>query len=83
MNRRLGCESKREISFVSFVRACEAVWAREKTILQPLGWANSRFPTALNFFTEFCGGLKEVMKCDQQLRGFKEIDDIRSTVQGF
>ena len=35
-------------SFRSCVRASEAVCARERVILHPLGWANSRCPPAFS-----------------------------------
>ena len=66
------------------LRACERSCAcAGESVPQSAGLGELKMSSGARFAPEFCRGFKKVMKCDQQSRGFKQIDDIRSTVQGF
>ena len=47
-------------SFRSCVRASEAACVRERMLLHPLGWGNSRSPPALAVFADRCWGFKKL-----------------------
>ena len=61
-------------SFRSCVRASEAVCARERVILHPLGWGNSRSAPALfrlgRYMLTGAGVLRDLSVCCWQMLGF-------------
>ena len=73
-------------SFVRCVRACEraklCVGASESTP-PPSRLGELKISSGARFVAGFYWGFKEVMECDQQSWGFKDICPIRWTVLGF